>query len=72
MFDTHGYHPNSLLNISNYVSVVWTIKKRSIPSFTIVYAAPTFYETIIHPKVEVVELTIMTTYNKGAGHEAQE
>jgi hypothetical protein len=46
---------------------LWTNRKRSIPSIIVVYAAPTFCETKEQPKGEVVELTVMTACNMGAG-----
>jgi hypothetical protein len=49
-------------DIYKYESVVWTNQKR-VPSVIAVFAAPTFCETIIHPKGEVVELTFMTAQN---------
>jgi hypothetical protein len=46
-------------------------KERSIPSVIIVHTAPTFCETM-HPKGEVVELTVMSAHNRGSGLEAKE
>jgi hypothetical protein len=37
-----------------------------------VFAAPTSCETIIHPKGEVIELTVMTARNIGVGLNAEE
>lgn len=65
IFDKEGYDPGSSPDINEYQSVVWTNKKKSIPSVISVFAAPTFCETIIHPKGEVVELTVMTAQNTG-------
>jgi hypothetical protein len=41
------YDPVSSLDI-DYRSVVWTNKKRSIPSIIVVYATPVFGKTIEH------------------------
>jgi hypothetical protein len=55
-----------------YQCVVWTNQKRSISSVISVFAAPTFGETIIHPKEEVVKLTVITAQNIGVGPTAEE
>ena len=72
MFDTEGYDSGSSPDICGYQSVVWTNQKRSIPSIIHVFAAPTFCETIKHPKGEVVELTVMTVENTGVKLTAKE
>ena len=71
MFDTEGYDSGSSPDIYEYHSVVWTNQKRSIPSVIPLFAAPTFCETIKHPKGEV-ELTVMTAENTGVGLTAEE
>jgi hypothetical protein len=45
--------------------------ERSIAPIISVFAAPTFYEIIIHPKIEVVELTVMTAQNTCVGLTAE-
>ncbi len=72
MFDTEGYDPGLSQDIYEYQSGVWTNQKCSIPSVIPVFAAPTFCETIIHPKGEVVELTVMMAQNTGVGFTAKE
>jgi hypothetical protein len=58
MFDTNAVIQGCLWI---FMSVVWTnIRKKSITSVKPVFAAPMLCETIIHPKREVVELTVMT------------
>ena len=44
----------------------------TIPYLIFVYAALTLCETTVHLKGEVVELTVMTTYNTGAGLDGQD
>ena len=62
------HNPGSLPDINDYRSVVWTDKKRSIPSVIIVYAAPTFCKTTVDPNEgEIVPLTVMSAFNTGDG-----
>jgi hypothetical protein len=72
IFDTDGYNPGSSPDVNEYRSIVWTTKETNIPSTIIVYAAPTFSETIMQPEGEVVELTVMSAHNRGVGLEIKE
>jgi hypothetical protein len=56
MFETDAYHPGTSVDIKGYRSVVWADQKRSVPSVTIVYVAPTFYETTINHLSYVIYL----------------
>jgi hypothetical protein len=69
---TKGCDPGLSPNIYKYQSVVWINQKSSIPSVVSGFAAPIFYETIMHPKGEVVEFTIMMAQNTGVRFTAAE
>jgi hypothetical protein len=45
MFTADGYDTGMSLDIHDYRSIVWTNKKRSIPSVIIIYATPPFCAT---------------------------
>jgi hypothetical protein len=71
-FGTESYDLGLSPDIYEYQSVVLTNQKRSVPLVVLVFATYTFYETIIHPKGVVVELTVMTAQNTVMGLAAEE
>jgi hypothetical protein len=68
MFNTYS---RSSSNIYEYKNIVWTNLKR-IHSIIHVFAAPTFFEAIKHPKGKIVELIVMTAQNTGVGLTAED
>ena len=73
MFDKDGYHPGSSPDINQYISTVWTDKKRCIPSGIIVYAAPPCCRTTPDSvEGEILLLSVMIAFNAGYGLEAQD
>jgi hypothetical protein len=72
IFDTEDYDPGLSLDIYEYQCVVWTNQKINISSVIAVFAAPTFCETIIHLKGDIVEFTVMTTQDACVGLTAEE
>jgi hypothetical protein len=62
----------TILDIYEYQSVVRINQRSSIPSVVPVFATPISCETIIHPKGEIVEFTIMMAQNIGVGLTAEE